>query len=84
VLPQIAKAPPPLWLPLLFFQIVDSRVSPLCFRDDRKLEPRRFYEKPAPPLDIVHPVVATGERARPNAPTRRGAKFPPHSIGRSS
>jgi hypothetical protein len=31
VLPQITKAPQSLRLPLLFFQIVDSRVSPLCF-----------------------------------------------------
>ena len=70
VLPQIARAPPPRRLPLLFFQIVDSRVSPFCFRDDRNLERRRFYEKRGPPLDIVHPVVATGERAKHNAPTR--------------
>src|ERR1019366_3786569 len=32
VLLQITKAPTPLPLPLLFFQIFDSKVSPLCFR----------------------------------------------------
>ena len=39
VLLQITKAPTPLPLPLLFFQIVDSRLSPLKFRCPQPYRP---------------------------------------------
>jgi hypothetical protein len=56
VLPQTAKVPMPLRLPLLFFQIVVSRVSPLCIFsvfDGRKLD---FIRKLAHFSNTVHPV----------------------------
>ena len=60
VLQQIAKARTPLQLPLLFFQIVDSKVSPLCF-DNRNPDPelRRFYQNLAHLRYSTSPVVTT-------------------------